>query len=169
MSDYTLLIQDALLGINAHVNYDLTYTLSDVSIDPDRPSKRADHEAINGVLARLVDTVQRALADVYAARGYDRLDRLLGSFDEGFTLVALTESRALAWRNAVLLTDIDSSLVRRVVDWRVNAVATGGAYFVLAPSADRSLLWALRRIEGRDPPIESLSEAFHRRSRDPAR
>lgn len=169
VSDYTLLVQDALLGINAHINYDLTYTLRDVSIDPDRLSKRADHRAINGVLARLVDTVQRALVDVYAARGYDRLDRLLGSFDEEFTLVGLTESRALAWRNAVLLTDFESSVVRRLVEWRVNAVSAGGAYFVLAPSADRSLLWALRTIEGDDPPIASLSDAFRRRVDDSTR
>jgi len=42
----TLVAQDALLGINAHITYDLTYTLGDVGIDPDRDAKRADHDRL---------------------------------------------------------------------------------------------------------------------------
>lgn len=160
---YTVLIQDALLGISAHINYDLAYALRDVGIDPDRSSKLRDHERINGILQRLVDVVQRALIDVYGARGYERIDTLLGSFDEDFTLVGLTEARWLAWRNAALLTDTRSALVQRVVDWRVRAVSTGAGYFILTPSTDPDLLWTLRQIERETPPIEPLREAFERR------
>ena len=102
--------------INAHINYDLAFTLRDVSIDPNRPSKRRDHNRINDILRRVVDVVQRALADVYGAEGYTDIDTLLGSFDEEFTLFGVTEARSLAWRNAVLLTDTGPALVRRFVD-----------------------------------------------------
>lgn len=163
LSDYTLFVQDALLGISAHINYDLPYTLHEVGIDPGRASKRADHDAINGILARLVDVVKRAMAEVYAAEGYASVSDLLGSFDEDFTLFGLVESRNLAWRNAVHLTDDGTGVARRVVDWRIRAVAAGGACFILAPSADPSVLWALRRIEGSDPPLDAVLEAFERR------
>lgn len=163
LSGYTLLVQDALLGINAHINYDLAYTLRDVSIDPDRPSKLRDHNRINDVLHQLVDVVQRALADVYAASGYTRVDSLFGSFDEDFTLIGLSQARTIAWQNAILLTDRRSARVQWYVNWRVRSVSAGAAYFILAPSADRTILWALRQIERDDPPIATLHDAFQQR------
>ena len=155
-----------MLGINAHINYDLAFALRDVSIDPDRPSKHRDHDRINGLLSQLVDVVQRALADVYDAEGYTRIDDVLGSFDEEFMLIGLTEARSLAWHNAVLLTDTRSALVRQFVNWRVRVVSTGAGYFVLVPSADRSVLRALRRVERDSPPIGPLLDAFRRRAED---
>ena len=162
----TILIQDALLGVSAHINYDLTYALRDVGIDPERPSKLRDHNRINGILQQLVDVVQRALADVYDASGYTRVDELLGSLDEEFTLIGLKEARSLAWRNAVLLTDTESRLIRRFVHWRVEAVSTGAGHFILAPSTDQSVIRALRNIERERVPIDPLREAFHRRLRE---
>lgn len=165
LSEYTLLVQDALLGISAHINYDLPYALRDVSIDPDRPAKRRDHDRINEVLRQLVDVVQRALAEVYDAAGYTHVDTALGPFDEEFTLVGLTEARRLAWQNAVRLTDTGSTLLRRLADWRIHTVSTGAAAFILAPNADRSTVWALRQIEGAEPPVGALYDTFQRRVR----
>lgn len=163
MGDATLLIQDALLGINAHINFDLPYSLRDVSIDPDRATKHRDHDTINEVLQQLVDVIQRSLVDVYEAEGYRYLDQGLGSFDEEFTLVGLTEARSLAWRNAARLVDTRSAFVRRYVNWRIRAVSTGAAGFILAPSTDSGVLQGLRAIEGDNPPITPLVEAFQQR------
>lgn len=102
---------------------------------------------------------------MYAAAGYTRIDTLLGSFDEEFTLVGLTEARRLAWQNAVLLTDTASTLLRRLVEWRIRTVSAGAASFILAPNTDRSLLWSLRQIEGAEPPVGALYDAFQRRLR----
>lgn len=159
----TLLVQDALLGINAHINYDLPYALVDVGISPNRPAKRRDHNRINDILKELIDVVQRALTDIYDAGGYAHADQLLGSFDEDFTLVGLTESRDLAWRNAVLLTDKETRLVRWVVNWRVRAVSTGAAYFILSPSVEPSILPALRSLEQDRVPTDSFQAAFNER------
>lgn len=162
-SGFTVLIQDALLGISAHINHDLAYALRDAGVDPDRSSKLRDHNRINRILQRLIDVVQRALADVYEARGYTRIDTLLGSFDEDFTLVGLTEARWLAWRNAVLLTDARSTVLQRIVDWRIRAISTGAGYFILRPSTDPALLWTLRRIERESSPVEPFRKAIKRR------
>lgn len=164
LGNHTLLIQDALLGINAHINYDLPYTLREIAIDPDRPAKRRDHDRVNAILRQLVDVVQRALATVYAATGYAHIDTVLGSFDEDFTFFGLTEARRLAWENAVRLTDTGRSLLQRFVDWRIGTVATGAATVILTPSADRRLLWALRHVEGTEPPIDALVDEFHSRA-----
>lgn len=159
----TLLIQDALLGINAHINYDLPYSLRDVGIDPDRPAKRRDHDRINMVLERLVDIVQRSLTEVYDAEGYRTLDTSLGSLDEQFTLLGLREARWLAWRNAVGLVEIPWALAREAVHWRIRAVATGAAGFILAPSADPTVLQVLRQVERDEPPLAAALQRFGER------
>jgi len=132
----TLVAQDALLGINAHITYDLTYTLGDVGIDPDRDAKRADHDRINAVLARLVQTAQDALVEAYAAIGIAGIDRLLDPLDDRLALLGLKGVREFAWRNAVLRADLPAWIGERYVDWRTETVATGAAAVVLAPEVD---------------------------------
>lgn len=132
----TLLAQDALLGINAHITYDLTYTLGDVGIDPDRDAKRADHDRINAVLARLVQTAQNALVEAYAAIGIASIDRLLDPLDNRLALLGLKGVREFAWRNAVLRADLPAWIGERYVDWRTETVATGAAAVLLAPEVD---------------------------------
>jgi len=142
----TLVAQDAFLGINAHINYDLALTLRDVGIDPDRAAKRADHRAINDVLGGLVDAQQEALSELYAP-GISSVDASFGRFDEALSLVSLTEGREQAWRVATVLTDTDSGVVRRYARWVLRATATGGAVFVRSPALNPDLFAALRRIE----------------------
>jgi len=141
-----LVAQDAFLGINAHINYDLALTLRDVGIDPGRAEKRADHRHINDVLAGLVDAQQEALSDLYAP-GISSVDASLGRFDEALSLFSLTEGRTQAWRVATVLTDAGPGLVRRYARWVLRATATGGALFVRAPALDTDLLAAFRRVE----------------------
>jgi hypothetical protein len=141
-----LVAQDAFLGINAHINYDLAPTLREVGIDPDRRRKRADHRRIDAVLADLIDAQQVALADLYAP-GLDDVDAALGRFDEALSLFSITEGRAWAWRVATVLTDVGWRPARRYARWLLRATATGGAVFVRSPPVDPAVLRALRRAE----------------------
>jgi hypothetical protein len=147
-----LVMQDAFLGINAHINYDLALTLRDVGIDPERERKLADHRAVNEVLARLVDAQQRALAEIYAA-GVADVDAALGRLDEELSLSGLREGREQAWRVAVVRTDVGLPPVASLARWVLRATATGGAAFVLGPPLDPTVMAGLRRFEreGIDP------------------
>jgi hypothetical protein len=156
-----LVAQDAFLGINAHINYDLALTLRDVGIDPERAAKRTDHRAINDVLAGLVDAQQDALSELYAP-GVSSVDTSLGRFDEALSLFSLTEGRAQAWRVGAVLTDTDSRLVRRYTRWVLRATATGGAAFVRSPALDPDLFAALRRVE-RGVSLEEILELVDER------
>jgi hypothetical protein len=141
-----LVAQDAFLGINAHINYDLALTLRDVGIDPHRRRKRADHDRIDDVLADLIDAQQAALADLYAP-GIDDIDAALGRFDEALSLFSMIEGRAWAWRVATVLTDVGWGLARRYARWVLRATATGGAVFVRSPPVDSRIVAALRDAE----------------------
>ena len=159
----TLVAQDALLGINAHIAYDLTYTLGDVGIDPDRDAKLEDHDRINAILARLVQTAQDALVETYGALGIAGIDGLLDPLDDRLALFGLEATREFAWRNAVLRADLPAWLAERYVDWRTETVATGAAAVVLAAGVDAETSARLRASEaGADAP-GAFHEAVRRR------
>ncbi|MGM0592749.1 MAG: DUF5995 family protein [Halobacteriota archaeon] len=145
----SLVVQDALLGINAHVTYDLALALCDVAIDPYREDRWADHVAINDVLQRLVDVEQDLLVAHYAP-GLASVDESLGRLDEALAFFTLEEGRDFAWRAAVALTDSRWSLTERVVRWTLNAVATGAATAILSPNVSPRVLETLRGLETAD-------------------
>jgi hypothetical protein len=154
-----LVAQDALLGINAHVTYDLALTLHEVGVDPDRARKHADHRRIDDVLAGLVDAQQAALADLYAP-GVASVDASLGRLDERLSLVSMTEGRAWAWRVATVLTDVNWPPARRYARWVLRATATGGALVVRSPSLDPRLFAALERAERERSGLDETLDAF---------
>lgn len=160
MGGGTLVLQDALLGVNAHINYDLAYTLETVRIDPDRAVKFDDYVRINEILARLVDGVQQALASVYDSELVGDLDSLFGSLDEWLAGYGLAESRDFAWNNASLLVDFDWPFVRTYVDWRLTSVSTGAAHLIVSPPLDRSTHREARSIERRLSPVAEFRTAF---------
>lgn len=132
----------------------------DVGIDPNRGQKYADHRAINGILARLVDIQQAALADIYAS-GVDDVDAAFGRVDESLALLSMTEGREQAWRVAVVLTDARVPPIPAYARWVLRATATGGAFFVLGPRLDPSLRRSLRRVENRG--IDAILDRMHER------
>ena len=160
----TLVAQDALLGINAHIAYDLTYTLGDVGIDSDRGVKREDHDRINAILARLVQTAQDALVEAYDAVGIAGIDRLLDPFDDRLALLGLKALREFAWRNAVLRADLPAWAGEPYVDWRTETVATGAAAVLLAPDVDADEHARMRDAEVDASVERAFSEATRRRT-----
>jgi hypothetical protein len=100
----TLVIQDLLLGMSAHINYDLPYAL-DATVPPDLPPDQLDsywrdHNRMNALLAATVDVVQQAASE------YDPLLRVvddLGPDDELGTGQLIDIWRARSWAYFLLL------------------------------------------------------------------
>jgi len=100
--DGTHPLQLLLLGINAHINHDLVFALSDVLDDwddltpPQRALRLDDHRSVNDVIGSTVDEVQ----DVVVARwspGMGTLDRALGPLDEWVFSRMIAEWREDVW------------------------------------------------------------------------
>jgi hypothetical protein len=100
-------LQHVLLGMNAHINYDLPQALlaviSDAEFDdaPLMARRAADHRHIDDVLAALADR-REALPDAPAARP-TVTERLLAPANRLATKRFLTEARAKVWANARVL------------------------------------------------------------------
>ncbi|WP_338740487.1 DUF5995 family protein [Haloplanus salilacus] len=157
-----LVAQDAFLGINAHINYDLALALRDVGLSPNRDRKHEDHLRIDAVLAGLLDAQQEALADLYAP-GLSTVDATLGRFDEALSLFSITEGRAQAWRVAVVLADVRLPPLRAATRWLLHATAVGGAAFVRSPPVDPAVLSALGRVERDRGPLAGVLTDFAER------
>ena len=96
-----------LLGMNAHINYDLPQSLVQMvpAAEFDDPAtlelRRRDHERIDHVLASRVAAED---AELHRAGGRrTRLDRLLAPVNRAASQVFLRESRRKVWANAAQL------------------------------------------------------------------
>jgi hypothetical protein len=101
-------LRQVLLGINAHVNYDLPQALLAVISDEDFDDpallhlRRRDHERIDGVLSARV----AAEDDELAARSVvSWLDRVLQPLNRRASKRFLRESREKVWHNTVALQE----------------------------------------------------------------
>ena len=101
-------LRHVLLGMNAHINYDLPQALLAVITDEEfddpalRASRRSDHQAIDRVLASRVAAEDDELASVSGPGTL--LDRLLQPLNRLATQRFLREAREKVWANALVLS-----------------------------------------------------------------
>ena len=123
-----LVVQDLLLGMNAHINYDLALALFAVGIKTDRAKRRRDHDAVNRVLGVIVDDVQTKVAEMYA-RGLGVVDGWAGRLDETVTGFGLQAARDNAWTFGVALSgvrfEVERQVIRKVLDRSAAVMARG--------------------------------------------
>ncbi len=101
-------LRHVLLGMNAHINYDLPQALVAVITDQefDDPAvmarREADHQAIDQVLAVRVAAEDNELTSISGPGSL--LDRLLRPFNRLGTQRFLREAREKVWANAIALS-----------------------------------------------------------------
>ena len=154
---HTLVLQDLLLGINAHVNNDLPFALHRVTIEPDREQRRHDHNAVNEVLAAVTERATARIAALYAP-GLVALDGLAGNLDEMLALFSLQTARESSWESAVSFTNAMTAAERLLVSGLVSSRAAVMARLLLAPSRNPALVAASRRLEQRVSVATLLAE-----------
>jgi len=129
----SLAIENLMLGVNAHINYDLVLTLVELLrpewaglSDEERAARYRDHCYINNILARTVDAVQDEVLEP-AMPVMDLVDKLLGPVDEFLISRLIAQWREKVWRNTVRLletadADERESVLRQVEE---NALKLG--------------------------------------------
>jgi Family of unknown function (DUF5995) len=151
-------LRKVLLGINAHVNYDLPQALLAVITDADfadpalLSKRRRDHEAIDGVLSSRVAAEDQQLA----SGGRTLVDRVLQPLNRRASQRFLTEARQKVWHNthelqvarlagpdayAARLAELEVLSAARVADLLAPGqvllrLAVAGFGVVLPPPAD---------------------------------
>ncbi|NNE36189.1 MAG: hypothetical protein HKN13_13190 [Rhodothermales bacterium] len=106
-------IQKLLLGVNAHINYDLVLTLDDILraewaslSDNKRTQRYADHCRVNQVISRTIDAVQDEILEP-AMPALSILDVIMGPFDEFLISKLVASWRETVWKNAESIWVLD--------------------------------------------------------------
>lgn len=103
-----LALQNLLLGVNAHINYDLVLALSDLlesdweNLDePARRRRYEDHCQVNRVIARTIDSVQDAILEPHNLP-MQLVDVLFGPVDEWLVSQLIESWRDQVWEQVTL-------------------------------------------------------------------
>jgi hypothetical protein len=102
-------MQSLLLGVNAHINYDLVLALRDMlqsewmgSSEEQKRARYQDHFLVNTIIAETIDAVQDRVIEVEDPR-MDMIDRFMGRLDERLITRLITRWRESVWKNAQAL------------------------------------------------------------------
>jgi len=122
-------LQHLLLGVNAHINFDLVFTLVDQLspewaelTDEHRERRHADHTLVNQIIGETVDAVQDQVIDRHSP-WYDFVDKLLGPIDEWLTSRLISHWREEVWENAICYLELATPEEREALRQRIERQA----------------------------------------------
>ncbi len=105
-------LQHLMLGVNAHINYDLVLTLVDMldtewkTLSAEERSQRyADHCHVNEVIGRTIDAVQDTILEARQP-SLDWVDRAFGTLDERLISGLISRWRDQVWRQAEQMLEV---------------------------------------------------------------
>jgi hypothetical protein len=123
---------DLFLGMSAHINRDLPYTLASVGlVPPGGGTRKTDHDRVNFFLNRIADPLQRELAERYDPY-FQLTDAEPSPFDEIGILQLVRSWRQAAWQNAEQLVNAGSEAERAQVSEGIEAYSTTAAEGIVA-------------------------------------
>ncbi len=122
-------LQNLLLGVNAHINYDLVLTLDeilrnewDTLPEETRALRYADHCLVNQIIGETIDAVQDEVVEDISPI-MDIVDRIMGRQDERMLLYLISKWRDEVWHEAIQLmsckTDAERESCRQKVEEKV--------------------------------------------------
>jgi hypothetical protein len=134
-------VQNALLGINAHINFDLPRAIAR-NLDPAElpdyqvmQKRKFDHDQVNDLLVRTVNPVQKVLAKNYEP-GIAVVDFALGRLDEKACAWLLRTYRQQVWWNALAFAAVPAGAEQQIVREKLERES-----YQLAEKVQRSPLW----------------------------
>jgi hypothetical protein len=99
--------QHLLLGVNAHINFDLFATLLDMLLPEweslsleQREERYQDHTHVNTIIEQTMDVVQQEIIARYSPM-LDRLQKATGEFDDWMVSWLISHWRDQVWKHAV--------------------------------------------------------------------
>jgi len=154
--DHTMILQHVLVGMNAHINYDLPLAVIAAANGGKIADVEQDFNAINDILAALLDPVQQVID------GFSPLLKILddvgGRNDEHLVNFSIKTARAEAWHEATRLADESAEQRQRStvsLDRRVALLASS----IIVPDGALGLATALiARTESTN--IAAITEAM---------
>jgi hypothetical protein len=130
-------LQNLLLGVNAHINYDLVFTVADLLdgewrlMDPVRRQLRyRDYCRVNEIINRTIDDVQDQVLEAWSP-SMSLVDDLFGSLDEWLVTRKISDWREQVWEQAVAYLEQPDINERQTLRQRVETASLQRASAIL--------------------------------------
>jgi hypothetical protein len=130
-------VQNLLLGVNAHINYDLVLAVADLlrpewsHISEAKIQYRfEDYCLVNSIIGETIDEVQDQILEPQDPI-LDLVDKLLGPVDELLIGHIITEWRADVWDNAVDLLNLETAEERETLRESIEQASLHKARIIL--------------------------------------
>ena len=114
-------LQNLLLGVNAHINYDLPLSLYDCLHEEwatlsaaQKQLRQDDHEKVNQIIASTIDAVQDTVVEPQSPI-MAVVDRVMGRMDEWLLSQLISSWRNEVWNVAIRLLDAEDSTEREQI------------------------------------------------------
>jgi Family of unknown function (DUF5995) len=114
-------LQNLLLGVNAHINYDLPLSLYDCLClewanldDAQRRSRQNDHETVNAIISSTIDTVQDTVVEP-ASPIMAIVDQVFGRMDEWLLSQLIISWRHDVWNVAMQMLEAPEFFIRETI------------------------------------------------------
>lgn len=121
--------QNLLLGVNAHINYDLVLALVDVLenewlglASEKRERRHSDHTLINRIIGDTTDSVQDQILERYEP-AMKLVDVFMGPVDEWLASRLITSWRERVWKRAVEMLESADDDRREMIRQRIEKEA----------------------------------------------
>ena len=130
-------LQHLLLGVNAHINFDLVFALYDALAAEwhgltmeQREQRHADHALVNRIIGETVNAVQDQVIDRHSP-WFKFVDEILGPVDEWLTSHLIGHWREEVWNHAVCYLELTTPQERETLRHEVEhqAVRLGTEIF----------------------------------------
>ncbi len=115
------ILQHLLLGVNAHINYDLVLTVDELlagewhaMLPHERTARHRDYCEVNAIIASTIDAVQDDILSPSIPLA-SLLDRMMGRLDEYLISRLITAWRDQTWDSAIELRSAADDPARRAV------------------------------------------------------
>ena len=133
----TAVLQHLMLGVNAHINYDLVLAVAELMAaewpgysEDIRRLRYEDYCEVNAVVARTLDAVQDRVVETLAP-WLAIVDTVLGPLDEGLASWLITRWRDEVWGQAVRLIEAPEPAAREQLRRQVEAATVERAKAIL--------------------------------------
>lgn len=155
-NDKLIILQQLLLGMNAHINYDLAIATAEVAPGDKISSIENDFQKIMQLLSDMIDDVERRIETVSPSIKW--LDKFGGKTDEKIAGFVIKKARDLAWKTAEKLaqsTTQQNNETLKLHDTIVSTIGKGLAN----PGFFLSIgLWLVKRNENQN--VATVIEAL---------
>lgn len=162
-SEQPTVLQHLLLGMSAHILFDLGISVAQVCPPAQLPQLEADFVTMNTVLGGLVADLRHDLVRIWPA--LDLFERAAGADEDGLLRMVIREGRTSSWNFALGLAGAANQQPARI-DARAREVARR-ARQIWKPPLPLNFVAGLARLGERDTVRQTIA-ALVQRSRAPA-